>query len=211
MRFFILSLSMIMFFVNPAMAQDERFWRKLVTGELTREQKKEPGVAKWVFSTPRYEFDLNSDGKNESLTVQLVDGMSVVEIYSHDKSLLFRGTLTGVGMDSKIYRLRLIDVSDKVRSLLIHFYEGKTESQRFEATARLYFVTFAKADMSKFSFQKGPQYWHEFEAPRDQYWRRKYAINVMDLNKDGAKEVFVNFNSSQSVWQYQNSGLWQKL
>lgn len=211
MRFFILSLSMIMFFVNPAMAQDERFWRKLVTGELTREQKKEPGQPKWVFSTPRYEFDLNSDGKNESLTVQLVDGLSVVEIYSHDKSLLFTGTLTGVGMDSKIYRLRLIDVSDKVRSLLIHFYEGKTESQRFEATARLYFVTFNKADMNKFSFQKGPQYWHEYEAPRDQYWRRKYAINIMDLNKDGAKEVFVNFNSNQSVWQYQNSGLWREL
>jgi hypothetical protein len=211
MRFFILSLSMIMFFVNPAMAQDERFWRKLVTGELTREQKKEPGAAKWVFSTPRYEFDLNSDGKNESLTVQVVDGLSVVEIYSHDKSLLFTGSLTGAGMDSKIYRLRLIDVSDKVRSLLIHFYEGKTESQRFEATARLYFVTFSKADMNKFSFQKGPQYWHEYEAPRDQYWRRKYAINIMDLNKDGAKEVFVNFNNSQSVWQYQSSGLWHEL
>lgn len=202
---------MIMFFVNPAMAQDERFWRKLVTGELTREQKKLPPAPKWVFSTPSYEFDLNGDGRNESLTVQVVDGLSVVEIYSHDKLLLFTGTLTGLGMDAKVYRLRLIDVSPGVRSLLIHFFEGKTQSQRFEATARLYFVTFAKENMTKMTFQKGPQYWHEYEAPRDQYWRRQYGINVMDLDKDGSKEVFVNFNSSQSVWQYQTSGLWREL
>ncbi len=202
---------MIMFFVNPAMAQDERFWRKLVTGELTREQKKEPPPPKWVFSTPRYEFDLNGDGKNETVAVQMVDGLSVLEIYAHDKSLLFTGSLTGTGVDSKIYRLRLINVSEKVRALLIHFYEGKTQSQRFEASARLYFVTFSKTNLDKFTFQKGPLYWHEYEAQRDQYWRRRYAINVMDLNKDGANEVFVNFNSNQSVWQYQVSGLWKEL
>ncbi len=202
---------MIMFFVNPVMGQDERFWRKLVTGELTREQKKEPDPPKWVFSTPRYEFDLNGDGKNESIEIQKRDGLNVVEIFSHNKSLLFTGSLTGLGVESKIYRLRLIDVSANVRALLVHFYEGKTQSQRFEATARLYFVTFNKTSMDKFSFQKGPQYWHEYEAPRDQYWRRQYAINVMDLDKDGSKEVFINFNSNQSVWKYQNSGLWREL
>ena len=200
-----------MFFVNPAKAQDERFWRKLITGELTREQQKEPDPSKWVFSTPRYEFDLNSDGKSESIEIQKRDGLNVIEIYSHDKSLLFSGKITGVGVESKIYRLRVVDISESIRTVLVHFYEGKTQSRQFEATARLYFLTFNKAKMDKMFFQKGPLYWHEFEASRDQYWRRQYAINLMDLDKDGKNEIFVNFNSIQSIWQYQKNGFWIEL
>jgi len=211
MRIFILSLSMITFFVNPAKAQDERFWRKLLTGELTREQLKVPEAPKLVFSTPRYEFDLNGDGKNESIAVLKRDGLNVIEIYSHEKEQIFSGTITGVGVESKIYRLRLVDVSKKSRALLVHFFEGKTQSRYFESTARIYFITFKTDNLSKMSFQKGPQYWHEYEAPRDQYWRRKYAVNVMDLDKDGTNEVFVNFNSSQSIWKYQDTGLWIEL
>lgn len=202
---------MILFFVNPAIAQDERFWRKLITGELTREQQKEPEAAKWVFSTPRYEYDLNGDGKTESIEIQKRDGLNVIEIYSHDKSLLFTGNISGIGVESKIYRLRVVDISETIRTIIVHFYEGKTQSRHFEATARIYFLTFNKSKMEKIVFQKGPLYWHEYEAPRDQYWRRKYAINVMDLDKDGKNEIFVNFNRIQSIWQYQDSGLWIEL
>ena len=202
---------MIMFFVNPAMAQDERFWRKLLTGELSREEVQEPEAAKLVFSSPRYEFDLDGDGQTESLLIQKRDGLNVLEVYSAGKDLLFTGSITGTGIDSKIYRLRVVDISKEIRSIIIYFFEGKTQSRYFEASARLYFLTFKKNKMDKMVFQKGPMYWHEYEAPRDQYWRRPYAVNVIDIDKDGVSEIFVNYNQIQFIWRYQESGLWKQL
>lgn len=211
MRLAILSLAMMALFVNPARGQDERFWRKLLTGELTREEIKPPPEPKWVFEGPAYHFDLNSDGREEVITVLKRDGMDWLDILGHDKTSLFKAKLWATGVASRIDRLRVVDISPTVRVVIIYLYEGKTEAQRLEASARLFFLTFENKNFSTFKLTAGPRYWHEYESVRDQYWRRLYTLNVKDYDGDGVKELALEFNHIQHIWRYVGNGNWKSF
>jgi hypothetical protein len=211
MRSATLILAMLALFVNPSHAQDERFWRKMITGELNEEAVKEPEIPKWVFTSPSYQFDLNNDGREESIQLVKRDGIDWIDILGHDKTQLFSGKLWALGVNSSVYRLRLIDLSPTVRVIVIFLNEGKTEAKHLEATARLYFLTFENKDFSTFKLTQGPRYWHEYESVREQYWRRLHSFNVKDYNGDGVKDLAVEFNHIQSIWMYQGQGLWKSL
>ena len=211
MRLAILSVAMMALFVNPARGQDERFWRKMLSGELTREEVKPEPEPKWVFESPAYHFDLNGDGHEEVLMVYKRDGMDWLDVMGHDKTSLFKGKLWAMGSGSGVYRLRIVDLSEKVRAIVIYLYEGKTESKRLEASARLYFLTFENKDFATFKLTAGPRYWHEYEGVRDQYWRRIYNLNIKDYDGDGTKDLAVEYNHIQSIWLYRGQGLWKKI
>jgi len=211
MRLAILSLAMMALFVNPVGAQDERFWRKLLSGELTEEVVKTPEAPKWVFASPVYRLDMNSDGKDESIQVLKRDGMDWLDITGHDGTQLLQAKLWAMGSGSGIYRLRLLDLSKTVRAMVIFLYEGKTESRKLESSARLYFLTFEGKDLKTMKVAAGPRYWHEFEGVREQYWRRLYSLNIVDYNGDGTKDINVEFNHMQSIWMYQGQGLWKSF
>lgn len=211
MRLAILSVAMMALFVNPVRAQDERFWRKMLSGELTHEELKVQPEPKWVFAGPEYHLDLNSDGREESIQVLKRDGVDWLDITGHDKTPLYKGKLWAMGIGSSLYRLRLIDISPTARVLVLFLYEGRTESKKLEASARLYFLTFDNKDFSTFALTAGPRYWHEYEAQREQYWRRLYSLNVKDYDGDGTKDLAVEFNHMQSIWMYRGHGVWQSL
>jgi len=211
MRLAILSLAMMALFVNPVRAQDERFWRKLLSGELSEQVIKPQGEPKWVFAGPVYHLDLDSDGKEESIQVLKRDGMDWLDITGHDKTTLISAKLWAMGSGSGIYRLRLLDLSPKVRAMVIFLYEGKTESRKLEASARLYFLTFENKDLKTMRVAAGPRYWHEYEGVREQYWRRLYSLNIKDYDGDGIKDINVEFNHMQSIWMYQGQGLWKSF
>jgi hypothetical protein len=211
MRLVIFSLAMMALFVNPVRAQDERFWRKMLSGELTREDEVQKVEPKWVFGSPVYHLDLNSDGRQEAIQVFKRDGIDWLDITGHDKSLLFSGKLWAMGVGSSVYRLRLIQLSATTRVLVIHLYEGKTESKKLETSARLYFLTFDNNDFSTFSLSTGPRYWHEYEGIREHYWRRLYSLNVKDYDGDGTKDLAVEYNHIQSIWLYRGRGIWKKF
>ncbi len=211
MRLAILSLAMMALFVNPVRAQDERFWRKLLSGELTEEVVKPKEEPKWVFASPVYHLYMDTDGKEESIQVLKRDGMDWLDITGHDGVKLLEAKLWAMGSGSGIYRLRLMDLSKTVRVMVIFLYEGKTESRKLESSARLYFLTFENKDLTTMKVAAGPRYWHEYEAVREQYWRRLYSLNVEDYNGDGTKDINVEFNHMQSIWMYQGQGLWKSF
>ncbi len=211
MRLAILSLAMMALFVNPVRAQDERFWRKLLSGELTEEVVKTPEEPKWVFASPVYHLDMNSDGKEESIQVMKRDGMDWLDITGHDGTQLLQAKIWAMGSGSGIYRLRLLDLSKTVRAMVIFLYEGKTESRKLESSARLYFLTFENKDLTTMKVAAGPRYWHEYEGVREQYWRRLYSLNIKDYDGDGTKDINVEFNHMQSIWMYQGQGLWKSF
>ncbi len=207
----IFSLAMMTLFVNPVRGQDERFWRKMLSGELTREAQKAKVETKWEFASPLYHYDLNGDGREEVIQGLRRDGIDWLDITGHDKAKLFSGKLWAMGIGSSLYRVRLIQLSPTARVLVLHLYEGKTESKKLESSARLYFLTFDNNDFSTFKLTAGPRYWHEYEGIREQYWRRLYSLNVKDYDGDGTKDLAVEFNHMQSIWLYRGRGLWQNF
>ena len=208
MRYFALSLTFLFVFVNSARAQDERFFRKMMSGELGREIERTPPPAKYVFSGVTYRVDLNSDGKEEGLQVVKRDLMDWLDILSEDGKILFQARLVPAGINARIDRIRLVDLSPTVRVLIIQYFEGKTEARHLEATARLWMVTFENKDLTDMKLTQGPPYWHEFEKMREQYGRRIYSLAVRDVDGDGIKDVMVSYNHMQHIYRYRGKGEW---
>jgi hypothetical protein len=211
MRIFcLLSLALIFVFANRSYGQDERLWRKILTGDVIEDEKKAPVAPKYVFAGATYRLDLDGDGKLEGIQMVKNDLLDAVEIFTPDGRRLFRGDLEPQGVLARVERLRLVDLSPQTRVLIIHYYEGKTEGRRMEATARLWFLTWPKTDLSQMTLTKGPGYWHEFEGVREQYGRRLYSVNVRDYDNDGTKDIAVAFNNMMSVWRYKR-GQWKSF
>ncbi len=118
----IISLAMMTLFVNPVRGQDERFWRKMLSGELTREAQKPKVETKWEFASPLYHYDLNGDSREEVIQVLKRDGMDWLDITGHDKAKLFSGKLWAMGIGSSLYRVRLIQLSPTARVLVRLWY-----------------------------------------------------------------------------------------
>jgi len=182
----------------------------MLSGELTQEIHKTPPEPKWVFESPAYHLDLDGDGRDEVLKIIKRDGVDWLDLRGHDRREVFSGKLWAMGSGSRIYRLRLVDLSAGLRVLLIYLYEGQTEARRFEATARLYFLTLPDRQLKNLELTAGPRFWHEFAAQREQYGRRAYSVNLKDYDGDGTKDVGVEYNRIQSIWRYQQ-GSWVSL
>lgn len=208
MRVWILSLTFIFAFVNPAFAQDERFFRELMSGELGKEVDREPPAPKYVFSGATYRVDLDGDGKEEGLQVVKRDLMDYLDILSDDGIILFKAKLVPAGINARIDKIRLVDLSPKVRVLIIQYYEGKTEGRTLEATARLWILSFEDKNLRNITLTVGPAYWHEFEKIREQYGRRLYSLSVRDIDGNGVKDIMVAYNHMMHIYRYIGNGKW---
>lgn len=211
MRVYLLTLALVSVFVNPAHGQDERFFRQIFSGELTRGVKKAEEEPKYVFSGAVYRFDLDGDGKEEGLQVVKRDLIDYLDILAPDGRTLFKAEILPNGVDAKIDRIRIVDISPKTRVLVVQYDEGKTQGKKFEASARLWLISFENKDLSTLKLTRSAPYWYEFEKIREQYGRRIYSLSVVDVDGDGVKEVMVSFNHMQHIYRYLGNGSWSAL
>lgn len=207
MRSWLLLVALI---INCAYGQDERFYRKIFTGELF-EAKKNSDSAKIRMKSDVYMIDLNHDGIKEGLVTEIRDGVDYLRIVNNLGAELYRLKLSTKGNASRLYKIQVKTISDRVDALILHFYEGYTDYIDFEATARLYFITIEDRDFQKIYSFTGPHFFHEKEKIKNQYWQRKYSVNIVDYNKDGRKEVGTSFNSINRIYFYLGKGNWKKL
>lgn len=198
-------------FGNPSWAQDERTFRKLLTGGLVSEQLEKVETPVYVYEGTNYRFDLDSNGIDETLQVIKKDGINWLHIYDSSERQLFAGKLWAMGGDSKLYRVKIVDLSPRHRVLVLFLYEGKTESVRFEATARLFFLSLDDKKFASFKLYQGPHYFHEREAIREQYWNKQYSVNIKDFDHDGIKDISVQYNHIQRVYIYKGKGEWRRF
>jgi hypothetical protein len=196
-----------------ASAQDERYFRQILTGELPRINEVAKEVASTQFSVngPLYRVDLNDDGVEEIIQPQKRDGVDWIEIKNSSLTTLFEARLLAMGAESSIYKIRVVDLSQKVRALVLYVDEGTTKGLRFESTARLFVISFENKNLSKMWIEQGPHFFHEKEGQRDQYWRRNYSVNVFDMDGDGVKEISVQYNHTQRIMKYNGSGNWSRF
>jgi hypothetical protein len=205
--FFFLGLSLTVW------GQDERYYRQILSGKLPEVFKtsKETLIQSINVVGPSYKVDLNSDGIEETIQPQKRDGVDWIEIRDTSERKIFEGALFAMGAESVLYKIKLVHLSPTVRALILFLDEGHTQGKRFESTARLYLLSYENNDLSTLKLTQGPHFFHEREAQRDQYYRRDFSVNVVDMNKDGTREVSIQFNRIQRIMQYLGNGLWKTL
>lgn len=203
----------ILAFSTSLWGQDERFYREIISNMSEVKPKSDQELshfaAQFTVNGPNYRVDLNGDGIEESIIPQKRDGVDWIEIRDSAQRIVFEHKLLSMGSRSVLYKIKLVNLSKDVRALILFVDEGITAGRRFESTAKLYFISFEKDDFVTMKLFEGPHHFHEREAVRDQYWRRGYTVNVLDLNNDGKREISINFNKIQRVYEYIGLGEWK--
>lgn len=190
-------------------SQDERFYRNMFNGLLQKGQKPIPYKIK-VFS-PKYMIDLNRDGINESFQAVKKDGVDFIRINDAYGEKLCEHKIESKGAKSRIFKANFVKVNKNVDVLVLHFYEGEIDVSTYESSARLYFVTILNGKLASASLTKGPYFWNEKEKRPNQYWNRKYTVNFVDYNKDGQKEISVNYHNISKIFYYSKNGIWESI
>jgi hypothetical protein len=193
-------------------AQDERYYRHLLMGDLPLLGKEimEPMEHQFNVQGTSYRFDLDGDGIEETIQPQKRDGVDWLEIRNSSERKIFESKLLAMGADSSIYKLRLVNLSPKVKTLIIFLDEGHTVGRKFESTARVFLLSFENNDFSTFALTSGPHFFHEKESQREQYFRRDYNLNVYDINNDGIRDIAFQYNHIQRIFSYLGRGEWSR-
>ena len=197
-------------FTFSSIAQDERFFRSIYSGELF-DSKQTPFEYKIEVSSDKYLLDLNRDKKQDSFQTVKKDGVDFFRINDEYGKQVFEGKLETKGSESKIFRASFKTISKDTDVLLLHFYEGHNDAAIFEGSARLYIITIQNRDFKQITMTKGPFFWSEKERAANKYWARRYSVNTVDLNKDGIKEISVSFNNIDRIYYYSKSGEWKNF
>lgn len=202
-----------MFVVSYAlMAQDERYFRQLFSGEL---QKKSETISapkySYVTQTPYYHLDLNQDGVLEKIIFIKKDNEDLIEIFDRQKIKLFSYRFENKGYDSELFRVELRTLSKASSVLLMYYYEGVSKYINFQGTARIYALTIDRNDLKTIAVFKGPSFFDEQKTLKGHYHKKNYTVSLEDLDKDFVKELIVKNNHTSNVFFYRGSGVWKEL
>ncbi len=196
-----------------AFGQDERYFRQILKGEASNSS-----IVTSEFATHQlnvdgasYHVDLNSDGIEESLKPQKRDGVDWIEIRDSSLRIIFEAKLLAIGGDSTIYKIKLAQISNVAKVLILYLDEGQSTGKKFESLGRFFLVTFENNDLSQMKITMGPHHFHEKEGQREQYWRRDYSVELRDLNQDGVREIVAEYNHIQRILRYKGKGEWERL
>ena len=193
-------------------AQDERYYRQILSGDLPKFSQKIDEAVEHQFNVQgsSYVIDLNGDGVEEIVQPQKRDGVDWIEVRGMNQSKIFEGKLLAIGGGSSIYKMKLAYLSPKVKVLVLFLDEGKSSGLKFESVARIFLLSFENNDLATLKLTMGPHHFHEKEGQRDQYWRRDYSVEIRDINNDNVRDVVVQFNHIQRIMLYQGFGQWSR-
>lgn len=208
-----LLLFFIFAFSAGVFAQDERYYRQILNGELPSFGQEVREVQEHQFNVKgaSYSIDLNSDGIEEVIQPQKRDGVDWIEIKDSSNRKIFEAKLLAMGGESTIYKAKLAHLSLKTKVLILFLDEGKTNGKRFESSARIYLVSFENNDLTNIHITTGPHHFHEKEGQRDQYWERDYVVEIRDVDLNGVRDVVVQYNHIQRIMLYAGRGDWLRL
>jgi hypothetical protein len=175
-----------------AAAQDERVLRYL----LRKKQFKEKSLI---------------DKTHFRLSMESNDGINYFVIRNHRNFPIFREAFLTQALGGIVHRVRLVQVSNNTKLLIVYYFEGKTEYLDFQATGRLYFISWPDNDLKKIKMTRGPHYWQEFKDYRGHYFNKRYQVYLKDFNQDGIKEVSVRLGTVSRVYHLLGNNTWGTL
>jgi hypothetical protein len=193
------------------MAQDERYFREIISGDLVHEKSKDQAAAAILSYSKVYEFDLTGNHRFERIIFERRDGVDWVTVYNYQKELILEYQLDTQAADSRVYKLKLNNISSTKRLLTLYFYSGATDYLTFKANTRLYFITFNVNDLSQMCAQKGPVFWEEFNNKKGHYHQRFYNMQLKDIDSSNTKELIVSFRTIRRVYRLNNEMEWIEM
>jgi hypothetical protein len=195
-------------------AQDERFLREIFSGDVLARQSEAFEQLKkvhFVATGPLYQFDLTGDHRNESILIEKRDGQDWFHLYNYEMKKILSYKLQARAQGSSVYRLRVVRLSKTALVVLIHHFEGINEYLKTHANSRVHMLTIENNDLTTASVNAGPRYWFEFQDGRETFSRRRYEIELIDLDKNGTRELIVRYNSINSVHKFLGNGRWVEI
>lgn len=199
-----------MFVVSwSALAQDERYFRQLFSGELLKSNEvvQEKKYSYFVH-TPYYALDLNQDGVSEHVAFTKKDNEDWIEIFDSEKKKIFSYRFENKGFDSELFRIELKTLSAKTAILLLHYYEGVSKYINFQGTSRVYAVTIDNKDLKTMTAFKGPSVFDEQRTFKGHYHKRNYDVYLEDLDHNLVKELIIKYRNTSNVFIYKGDGKW---
>jgi hypothetical protein len=201
----------IILFCGQVSAQDERYFRQIFTGELPKNQPLSEMIPQFNVQGASYQIDLNDDKIEESIEPLKIDGVDWIRIKASSGRVILEKKLQVMGAFSNIYKIKFVNISKKVKSLILFMDEGRTVGKKFESTARIFVLAYEDNKLEEMKLTEGPHFFHEKEQQREQYWRRDYNVNIYDINGDGVREIAVQYNHIQRIMKYSGAGEWERF
>ena len=191
-------------------AQDERFFRKLFSGELTHEKKiEDEKVYAYLVHSPEYFIDINNDGINESIVSVKRDSEDWIDIYNSYREKIYSYRFETKGAHSGLYRVLRKQLDNNTIVLVLFYFEGDTNYINYDSSARIYLLTIDNKDLKTISMMKGPSIFEEFKGYKGDYRLRNYEVGVADLAELGKKQLYIKYRGVSKVFIYQGAGRWQ--
>ena len=204
------TLLLLIFLISGNLkAQDERYYRKMLSGGYAKPEKLVDRVPRFFVSGPAYLVDLNGDGIEERIIPEKRDGVDWLKIEDSSFSTIFETKLFATGSSSHLYKIKLAILNDKVKVLILFLDEGVTAGAKIESYGRISLISFENNNLATMKFQEGARFYHEMKGQREQYFRRSYSVNIYDIDKDGDREVVVEYQHIQRVFKYAGFGEWK--
>ena len=192
----------------PLMAQDERYLRQVLSGELNKEVEIHAKKYSYTIHSPFYALDLNDKGKPEFLVFVKKDSEDWIEILDENKLKIYSYKFETKGFDSELYRVDFKTLGPRTKILLLYYYEGASRYLDFQGTSRIYALTIDDQDLSTLSALKGTSFFEEKKDLKGHYHKRNYQVLLVDLNNDSVKELIVKFRRIDDVFIYKGQGKW---
>lgn len=197
------------------MAQDERYFRQILSGELARDAAKSSDKKySYYIHTPFYALDLNYDGAAEKIIFVKKDGEDWIEIFEEKarvKTKIFSYQFETKGFGSELFRIELKKLSPTTSILVLYYYEGVTRYIEMQSTSRVYVITIDNNDLKTMNTFKGPSFFEEHKSFKGHYHLRNYQVYLKDLNDDGTKELISKFRETSQVFIYNGNGKWKSF
>lgn len=206
-----MTLIFFSFFVSwESLAQDEVFFKSILNKSLLKSQKIEDRVFHFETYKNAYHYDITKDGQQEMIIPSKKDGIDWIEIKDFQGKSLFSGRLQAYGLESILYKIKIVKLSKDTTALLLFYMDGETNWVSYERSARVYLLTYHEQKFSDKLF-KAVHIAIEKEKTRDQYWRRKMSVETADYNRDGVKEIIISYESIQHIFVYSEKNGWKRF
>lgn len=193
-----------------ALAQDERFFRKLFSGEFVNEKKvQDEKHYSYAIHSSEFLIDLNDDGLKDSLVVVKRDSEDWLDVFNSSKDKVFSYKFEPKGANSALYRVLKKKLDEKTNVLVMFYYEGETNYVNYESSARVYLMTVDNKDLKTISVFKGPSIFEEQKTYKSHYHLRNYEVEVVDIDKNSKRELIVKNREMSQVFLYSGNGIWK--
>ncbi len=195
--------------LDLALAQSERFYRQMFSGDLIKKPRPEIQLDPLITKRSKLvKVDINGDKLPESFVFEQTENETWINVHNKYNWRIKRLKIEALGIRSRVDKMEVRTLGPGVQVVIFYFYEGRNYYHEFLGTGRLYFMTIENGNLDNIFFKKGPIYWEEKWDGHRHYHQRNFIVDLKDFNKDNRKEIHVYNRRNDLIYFYKGKGSW---